>query len=93
MLKRILDTTKIDMDNSTIQSELNTDLRRMDHLSHDKVPEGTNAYKVTVEPSEKTYGAFHHRFRFEIQYGKLDGDKFIPLGKPKKTQSEALPMI
>jgi len=93
MLKRILDTTKIDMNDEYIQKELGKDLQRMDKLPHNKkAPEGANAYKVTVEPSTQTYMPCFHRFRFYIQYGKLKNDEFIPLDKPIRTQSEALPL-
>ena len=81
------------MNDPLIRSELDTDLRRMDHMKHENAPEGANAYKVKVEPSTRTYNPLMHRFRYEIQYGKLDKDKFIPLGEPENTQTEALPMI
>jgi len=93
MLTRILDTTRIDINNSQIKHELEIDLRRMDHINHEDAPKGTEAYILIVEPSQRTYSSMLYRFRFEIQYGKYDSNKFIPLGEPKKTQSEALPMI
>jgi hypothetical protein len=47
-----------------------------------------------VEPSTVTYSEMLYRFKFEIQYGYLKkNSKFKPLGKPIKTQSEALPFL
>src|SRR3989338_5113979 len=48
MLTRILDTIEIDMNNPEIRAELGTDLRRMDRLRHEGMPEGSDAYKVKV---------------------------------------------
>jgi len=93
MLKRLLDATGIDMKDPKIQWELETDLRRMDNLRHENMPEGANAYAVTVTPSIQTYSRGLHRFRFEIQYGLMNGDRFEPLGKSALYQSETLPMI
>ena len=92
MLKRILDTEGIDMENETIQGELAIDLERMDLMKHD-APKKANAYKVIVEPSLVTYDEHFHRFRFEIQYGILKKDKFNPIGESIRTQSEALPFL
>ena len=93
MLTRILDTSQIDMTNPIIQSELEIDLRRMDRLSHDGSPENANTHKVTVTPSIRTYSPGLHRFRFEIQYGKKEGDEFTPIGEPIYYQSETLPFL
>ncbi|OIO61477.1 hypothetical protein COY26_02370 [Candidatus Woesearchaeota archaeon CG_4_10_14_0_2_um_filter_33_10] len=93
MLKRILDTTKIDIDDPGVKYDLETDLRRMDRMKHDEAPKNIEAYKVKVEPSVQTYMPGFHRFRFKFQYGKLIGDKFVPIGKPIKKQSENLPYL
>jgi len=97
MLTRILDTTDIDVTDpeiqAYIQAELNTDLRRMDHLKHEKKPEGSDAYRVKVMPSTQTYTPLFHRFRFEIQYGKLVNGELEPKGEPVLYQTETLPMI
>ena len=93
MLTRILDTSGIDMGNPEIQGELETDLRRMDRLPHNGMPENVDTYKVKVTPSIRTYMPGLHRFRFEIQYGNMKESKFEPKGEPVLSQSELLPMI
>ena len=93
MLTRILDTIEIDMNDPEIQSELRTDLRRMDRLKHEEMPEGSDAYRVKVMPSTRTYMSGLHRFRFEIQYGSLVNGEFEPKGEPVLYQTESLPMI
>ena len=93
MLTRIIDTSNVDMKDPLIQRELETDLRRMDRLRHDGAPENSNAYRVTVTPSVKTYYPGLHRFRFFIQYGELHGEQFKPIGDTVRYQSETLPML
>ena len=91
MLTRILDTTEIDMTNPEILAELEADLRRMDYLKHECMPEGVDTYRVKVMPSNRTYGLGLHRFIFEIQYGNKTDDQFEPKGEPKTYQTETLP--
>ena len=93
MLTRILDTTEIDMDNPEILAELDTDLRRMDYMKHEEMPEGSDAYRVKVSPSTRTYMPGLHRFRFEIQYGKMIDGELKPKGEVALYQTETLPMI
>ncbi|MEK6933427.1 MAG: hypothetical protein AABW75_00960 [Nanoarchaeota archaeon] len=93
MLTRILDTTEIDMNNPEIRVELNTDLRRMDHLRHEEMPEGSGVYRVKVMPSTRTYLPGLHRFRFEIQYGNMLDGELKPKGEKVLYQTETLPMI
>lgn len=93
MLTRILDTTEINMNDPEIQAELRTDLRRMDRLRHEEMPEGCDSYRVKVMPSTRTYMPGLHRFRFEIQYGNLVDDKLKPKGEVVFYQTETLPMI
>ncbi|MBI3034293.1 hypothetical protein HYY72_03975 [Candidatus Woesearchaeota archaeon] len=92
MLTRILDTG-IDISDPEIRWELETDLRRMDRLPHDDVPENADAYMVKVTPSVRTYMPGLHRFRFELQYGRMNNGAFEPEGKPALYQTETLPMI
>ena len=92
-MKRILDTSGIDIDNRTIRSGLYTDLLRMNKLTHDRAPENADAYTVTVTPSPDSYMPGFHRFRFEIQYGKSEGDGFTPIGEPVRYESETLPFL
>lgn len=92
MLKRILDTTEVDMNNPKIKSELETDLKRMDHLKHEEMPKDSDAYKVRVKPSKKTYTSNLYRFIFEIQYGKITEQGFEPKGETIIYQTESLPM-
>lgn len=93
MLTRILNTSGIDVNDPEIQRELKTDLRRMDSLRHEHMPKGVNAYKVTATPSTVTYMLGLHRFKFKIQYGCIDNNKFEPKGEPVFYQTETLPMI
>ena len=93
MLTRILDTTEIDMDNPEIRAELETDLRRMDHMKHEEMPEDSDAYKVRVLPSTRTYMPGLHRFRFIMQYGKMLDGELKPKGEEVVYQTETLPMI
>ena len=93
MLTRILDTTKINMNDSEIRAELNMDLRRMDCMEHEEMPEGSDVYLLEVSPSIQTYRPGFHRFRFKIQYGNLIDGEIRIKGKSKHTQSEALPII
>lgn len=93
MLKRILDTSGIDMDNPGIKLCLRTDLKRMDKLRHGEIPEGVDVYIVKVTPSEETYMPEMYRFHFEIQYGNMNDDEFEPKGEPVFRQTETLPMI
>jgi hypothetical protein len=93
MLTRILDASRINMDDPHIKYELEADLRRMDFIRHEDAPKDAEACRVIVEPSSITYSQILHRFRFEIQYGKYDNGRFVALGDAQKTQSEALPMI
>jgi hypothetical protein len=93
MLTRMLDTSGIDMNDPLIKSELEIDLRRMDRLKHEEMPDGVNAYNVIITPSTRTYSPLLHRFLFEIQYGCIIGNNFEPKGKPLRYQSETLPMI
>tara|TARA_Y100000310_G_scaffold345322_1_gene463769 strand:+ start:1844 stop:2125 length:282 start_codon:yes stop_codon:yes gene_type:complete len=93
MLRVDVDTSGIDMTDPDIPWELGTDLRRMDHLQHTGAPEGADAYRVTVTPSQRTYVPGFHRFRFEIQYGRVKEDEFEPIGDSVWKQSEGLPLI
>jgi len=93
MLMRILDTSGIDIKDPEIHSELHVDLRRMDHMPHERAPLGVDAYRVEVTPSTQTYFPGLHRFRFKIQYGKINGDEFEPTGEPVFYQTETLPML
>ena len=92
-LKRILDTTEIDIDNPEIRSDLDIDLRRMDLMKHEAAPEDADTYSVVVRPSTKTYYLGLYRFIFNIQYGKMEGEEFKPMGEPEQYQSETLPMM
>lgn len=92
MLARILDASRIDMNDPEIQAELNLDLQRMDKLPHDRAPEGSNTYRVIVTPGI-TYMPGLHRFDFEIQYGVLDRDNLRPLGNSVKYTTERLPFL
>ncbi|MBI2130083.1 hypothetical protein HYU07_07710 [Candidatus Woesearchaeota archaeon] len=76
-----------------IKSELETDLRRMDRLKHENIPEGVNTYRVKVSPSTRTYMPGLHRFRFEIRYGNMKDSEFEPKGETVFHQTETLPMI
>ena len=91
-MKRILDTSEIDMNNQLICNELEVDLRRMDKLSHIWAPEGSNAYKVSVTPGF-TYMPAFHRFNYEIQYGLSKGKKFTPIGESVKYSTATLPWL
>lgn len=93
MLTRILDTTGIDVKDPEITAELNTDLRRMDCLKHLEAPKEAGHYRVKVTPSARTFAPGLHRFRFELTYGNLEGEKFVPIGEPILYQTETLPMI
>ena len=93
MLKRILDTSGIDMNDPEIKWELETDLRRMNRLPHKNMPKNVDTYKVKVTPSTQTYMQGLHRFIFEIRYGMIKKGKFQPKGKHVLYQSETLPMI
>jgi len=89
----MVDTIGIDLTDPKIEWELEIDLRRMDKLRHEYMPEGANAYRVTVTPSTQTYSRGLHRFLFELQYGLINSDQFEPFGNPVRYQSETLPMI
>ena len=89
----MLDTSGIDMEDSEIRLCLNTDLRRMDKLRHEEMPEGVDAYLVNVTPSEETYMPEMYRFHFEIQYGNMNDDEFEPKGESVFYQTETLPMV
>jgi hypothetical protein len=65
----------------------------MDKLRHENLPENADAYLVKVMPSSQTYTSHLHRFIFEIQYGTMKDETFLPIGKPVRYQSETLPMI
>lgn len=93
MLVRILDTTEIGPMDTEIRRELNIDLRRMDHMKHEEMPQGSNAHKVMVLPSTQTWGPGFHRFCFRITYGNLVGNEFMPNSKEVLYQTETLPMI
>ncbi len=93
MLTRILDTSKIDIEDPQIRRELNQDLRRMDRLKHVEMPDDVDTFKVKVKPSSITYHAGLHRFVFELQYGNMVEDEFKPKGEVVSYQTETLPMI
>jgi hypothetical protein len=92
MLKRIVDTSRIDIEDPEIARELGIDLNRMNHMTHNS-PDNTNAYRIIVSPSSQTYSPGLHRFTFNIQYGRLDGEVFKAIGQSIERQSETLPMI
>lgn len=87
-----IDTSQIDMNEILIQSELRSDLRRMDRLAHEKALELSNAYKLLVKPGF-TYSEFMHRFEFYLQYGLSIKGVFTPVGDPVRYISECLPML
>jgi len=93
MLTRIIETAEIDMADPEIQAELETDLRRMDKLKHEEMPEFCDSFRVRVMPSLRTYRPGLHRFRFEIQYGNIVNGEFKPKGDLVEYQTETLPMI
>ncbi len=57
------------------------------------MPNDSDAYRVVVTPSTRTYYPGLHRFIFTVQYGNLVNGEFQPNGKPVMYQSETLPMI
>jgi hypothetical protein len=65
----------------------------MDKLKHEEMPEGCDALRVKVMPSNRTYLPGLHRFIFEIQYGQLVEENLQPKGEPIYYQTETLPMI
>ena len=93
LLKRIVETSKIDMNDPEIQIELEIDLERMDRLTHQDRPEGTDSFLITVTPSETLYKRGHHRFLFEIQYGTQTEQGFTPIGEPKHYNTQSLPFL
>jgi CheY-like chemotaxis protein len=90
-LRRIIDTSAIDLCDPMIKFELDQDLKRMDHLRY--LPDGVDAYSAKVNPSTQTYSEMLHRFLFEVQYGNIVGKDFVAEGEPVMYQSEGLPMI
>lgn len=93
MLKRMLDTSGIDVTDPEIMFDLETDLRRMDKLRHGEIPEGVDVYRVNVTPSDHVYMPGMYRFKYEIQYGNVEENEFEPKGEPVFYQTETLPMI
>jgi CheY-like chemotaxis protein len=85
-LRRIIDTSDIDLDAPLTKCYLDRDLKKMDHLRD--LPEGVDAYSVKVMPSDE-----EHKFVFEVQYGNIVGKEFVPEGEPVMYQSEGLPII
>jgi len=92
-LTRILDTSEIDMTNPAIKADLDIDLRRMDAMKHEDMPDGCDAFSVRVRPSTRTFRPGLYRFRFEIQYGHLVNGELKPKGEPVDYQTETLPML
>lgn len=88
MLTRILDTSRIAIDNGEVAYELSIDLRRMDRLSHSARPALANAYVCTVRPS-----VYLHNFLFELQYGIKTQSGFEPVGPPQHYNTETLPFL
>ena len=87
---RILDASEIDIENKSLFSDLDIDLRHLNKLEHESAPEESNAYLLKVRPSATVYGPYRYHFEFEIQYGKSEDYEVLDetLGEPVVYRSE-----
>lgn len=88
MLTKIIDTDNVRFEQPELRAALDTDLIRLRRFDHREKPQGIDAFTVTVHN-----GIYFDSFRFFIQYGKMNGEEFQPLGKPVAICSECLPYL
>ena len=79
-IKRILDTSEINMNLDFLRQKLEIELDQMEK-SYLHAPATADAYHVRVLASKNIHRLNSRWFNFEVQYGYLRGSKFLPISE------------